>query len=293
MVKFDHYSGPTLHDGMVPIAPVRRRWYTAGQQCTRTQLPLKLAWAVTIHKAQGLTLNKVVINIGKKEFSTGLTFIACSRVRRLNDIIFDPPFSFDRLTTLSTSSRLHERMQEDRRLKNLAPSSPIQESPAHSPWLISPQESPALSPFSISPHKSPTHYMFSPCWTSPHESHTHSLCSPSWTSPTSHPLTPYALHPGVPYKSHPLTPYALNPGVPHKRHPLAPYALHAGVPHKSHPLTLGLHLMSHPLTSFTLHAGVPHTNHPFALHVHNKGCPLTQFTLPDGIPLRSHMLQLF
>ena len=47
--------------------------------------PLKLAWAITIHKAHGLTLDKVVIDIGKEEFSAGLTFVACSRVRRLSD----------------------------------------------------------------------------------------------------------------------------------------------------------------------------------------------------------------
>jgi len=41
----------------------------SGGQCSRLQLPLKLAWAVTIHKPQGITLNKVVINVGKKEFS--------------------------------------------------------------------------------------------------------------------------------------------------------------------------------------------------------------------------------
>ena len=68
MVKFDHYSGPTLHDGTVPIIPLRRTWSNSGVQCSRLQLPLKLAWAVTIHKSQGLTLNKVVVDIGKKEF---------------------------------------------------------------------------------------------------------------------------------------------------------------------------------------------------------------------------------
>ena len=49
MVKFDHYSGPTLHDGTVPITPLRRTWSNSGVQCSRLQLPLKLAWAVTIH----------------------------------------------------------------------------------------------------------------------------------------------------------------------------------------------------------------------------------------------------
>ena len=92
MVRFDSYRGPTLPDGTVPIAPIRHTWYTSGAQCSRLQLPLKLAWAVTIHKTQGLTLDKVVIDIGKKEFSCGLTFVACSRVRRLTDMLFDPPF---------------------------------------------------------------------------------------------------------------------------------------------------------------------------------------------------------
>ena len=57
MVQFDCYRGPILPDGTVPI---RHTWFTAGGQ-----LPLKLVWAVTIHKAQGLALDKVVIDVGK------------------------------------------------------------------------------------------------------------------------------------------------------------------------------------------------------------------------------------
>ena len=94
MVKFDHYTGPTLHDGTVSIIPIRRTWSNSGMQCSRLQLPLKLAWAVTIHKSQGLTLDKVVIDVRKKEFSCRLTFEACSRVRKLTDLLFSPPFPF-------------------------------------------------------------------------------------------------------------------------------------------------------------------------------------------------------
>jgi ATP-dependent DNA helicase PIF1 len=119
MVHFDSYSGPTLHDGTVPITPLRRTWSSSGVQCSRLQLPLKLAWAVTIHKSQGLTLDKVVIDVGKREFSTGLTFVACSRVRQLQDLLFSPPFPFQRLASLANSCRLKERQKEDDRILSL------------------------------------------------------------------------------------------------------------------------------------------------------------------------------
>lgn len=116
-VQFDTYSGPTLPDGTVPIAPLHCTWSAPTSQCSRLQLPLKLAWAGTIHKAQGLTLDKVVVDIGKKEFSSGLTFVACSRVRHLTDLLLDPPFAFQRLRNLSNSRRLQERQKEDDRLR--------------------------------------------------------------------------------------------------------------------------------------------------------------------------------
>ena len=128
--NFDSYRGPTLADGTVPIIPLRRTWSASGAACSRLQLPLKLAWAITIHKSQGLTLDKVVIDIGKKEFSAGLTFVACSRVRRLQDLLFNPPFSFQHVANLANSQRLQERLLEDARLLQLdgmtmgAPSSP-------------------------------------------------------------------------------------------------------------------------------------------------------------------------
>lgn len=118
-VLFDTYSGHTLADGTVPIAPIRHSWSASGSNCSRLQLPLKLAWAVTIHKAQGLTLDKVTIDVGKKEFSAGLTFAAVSRVRRITDLLFNPPFPFQRLKNLGKGRRIQERKNEEIRLETL------------------------------------------------------------------------------------------------------------------------------------------------------------------------------
>ncbi|GES92107.1 ATP-dependent DNA helicase Pif1-like [Rhizophagus clarus] len=80
-VKFDTYEGPTITstegNNVVPIVPIKRSWEgKSGTICSRQQVPLCLAWAITVHKSQGLTLSKAKINIGSKEFAAGLTFIA-------------------------------------------------------------------------------------------------------------------------------------------------------------------------------------------------------------------------
>jgi len=64
------------------------------------QIPLRLAWAVTVHKSQGQTYDEVQIDMGRGAFSPGQTYVALSRVRsldglyltraiRMNDIMVD------------------------------------------------------------------------------------------------------------------------------------------------------------------------------------------------------------
>jgi len=58
---------------------------------TFTQYPIKLAWAITIHKSQGLTFDKLVIDMGDGAFSAGHTYVALSRCTSLEGIKLRTP----------------------------------------------------------------------------------------------------------------------------------------------------------------------------------------------------------
>jgi ATP-dependent exoDNAse (exonuclease V) alpha subunit len=56
-----------------------------------TQYPLRLAWGSTIHKAQGKTFDRVVVDFGRGTFAPGQAYVALSRCRRLEGLVLRKP----------------------------------------------------------------------------------------------------------------------------------------------------------------------------------------------------------
>jgi ATP-dependent DNA helicase PIF1 len=106
LVAFDGYDGPELlldpetGQKLVPIFTSTREWTRGTVQCKRTQFPLDVAYAITIHKGQGISVDCAVLSLsGDDDFSPGLTYVAISRVRSLRGLLFEEPFSYQRIKT--------------------------------------------------------------------------------------------------------------------------------------------------------------------------------------------------
>ena len=122
LVKFDQYTGPTFlpnEEKLIPIAPITRNWFQSNTQHTRTMIHLTPSYAITIHKSQGQTLDKIVLDIGDKEFASGFTYTAISRAKKLEHVAFETFPSYLIIRNIFHSVRFKNRVKEEERLKKL------------------------------------------------------------------------------------------------------------------------------------------------------------------------------
>ena len=118
IIYMQKYVGPQFfeEDHKFNWIPINPRTMFSKKLCgTRTQYPLRIAYAITTHKVQGETLAAGVICLGKSERSLGQTFVQISRFKKLTDFLVQP-FPFDRLQKIATSELLPKRILEESKL---------------------------------------------------------------------------------------------------------------------------------------------------------------------------------
>ena len=93
---------------VIPIRPISARFYgKEGILLQRTQIPLILCWAATVHKVQGLSLDATVIDLGVNVFEPRMSYVALSHVRTLGGLAllnFEP-------TKVRANKRIHKEME--------------------------------------------------------------------------------------------------------------------------------------------------------------------------------------
>ena len=140
MVEFPNYKGPAFmaqNPKLIPIVPIQRTIDCSCHFCKRTQIPLRLGWATTIHRCQGMTIGAgetnryIVISPGTRQFEArnpGALFVALSRARSAGGPFKDPDFAWhprtlvneDRLCFVVNTNTSRARTKEIYRISSMS-----------------------------------------------------------------------------------------------------------------------------------------------------------------------------
>ena len=85
---------------------------STGKNLECQEVPLKLSWAMKIHKSQGLTLLRTAVDLGPSESIAGLPYVAVFKVRKLSDLMIEAT-SHERLKNLRMPTNFSSKIQEE------------------------------------------------------------------------------------------------------------------------------------------------------------------------------------
>lgn len=81
-------------------------WLKNSISFSRKQFSLLFIYAVSIHQLQEITLEKTIVDIDVAEFQIDLTFVALSRVKKLNRLLLKPYLNHERLLKINNSKAM-------------------------------------------------------------------------------------------------------------------------------------------------------------------------------------------
>ena len=94
---------------VVPIFQSTREFVKGRSVCTRKQFPLTIAYAITVHKSQGMTVDRAVLDVSARDFQPGLSYVNVSRVKTLKECFSIHPLTLvrcDRLAEIRTKQEI-------------------------------------------------------------------------------------------------------------------------------------------------------------------------------------------
>ena len=133
MVAFDHYTGPPFSTGdnggalitadsqaVVPILLVWTDFFRANEACSRTQFPLVVSYAITVHKSQSITVDKAIIDLSSRDFQPGLSYVTLSLMKTLEGLMIDAPFDRESLHMTKAPAGMEMRLRDQYRRRGQA-----------------------------------------------------------------------------------------------------------------------------------------------------------------------------